>query len=205
MARECFLDEIAGATGSDPVDFRLALLAADDGADEAQKSRRLRLAAVIRLAAENSGWGGPLAAGRARGIAAHIYDGETTLAQVAEVSIERGPARTASSARSTAAVINPLGLEAQVESAVVWGLCQVLGGQITFRGGRVQETNFANCPILRYSETPVIETHSIAGSPQPLGAGEQPVAPVAAAVLNALSTLTGKRLRRLPVSAGDLG
>lgn len=207
IARECFLDEIAQATGRDPVALRLDLLAADAGADDAQKARRQRLAAVLRLAAEKAGWGRALAPGHAMGIAAHIYDGETTLAQVAEVSIERGAPRVHRfvCAIDCGPVINPLGLEAQVESAVVWGLCQVTGGQITIRQGRVQETNFVDYPILRYSETPVIETHSIAGAPQPLGAGEQPVAPVAAAVLNALSSLTGKRLRRLPVTAGDLG
>jgi isoquinoline 1-oxidoreductase beta subunit len=206
MARECFLDEIALATGVDPVALRLGLLEAPDAADDAEKSRRRRLAAVIRLAAEKAGWGGPRARGHALGIAAHVYDGETTMAQVAEVSVERGAVRVHRfvCAIDCGKVVNPLGLEAQVESAVVWGLSQALGGKITFRQGRVQQANFADYPILRYSETPVIETYAIESGPQPLGAGEQPAAPVGAAVLNALSTLTGKRLRRMPVTAAYL-
>ena len=92
-----------------------------------------------------------------------------------------------------------------MEGAAVWGQSQTFGGKLTIRAVCVQEQTFADYPILRYSGTPVIETHVIESGTQPLGAGEQPVAPVAAAVLNALSTLTGKRIRRLPVSAGDLG
>ena len=99
------------------------------------RSQRLRLAAVIRLAAETSGWGRPLPPGRGRGIAAHIYDGETTLAQVAEVSVEHGALRVRRfvCAIDCGPVVNPLGLEAVVESGVVWGLSQTLGREITIR------------------------------------------------------------------------
>jgi len=206
MARECFVDEIANATGRDPVQFRLELLAASDGADEAQRSRRARLAAVIRLASEKAAWGRPLPAGRARGIAAHVYDGETTLAQVAEVSVDGGHLRVHRfvCAIDCGPVVNPLGLEAQVESGVVWGLSQVLCNEVTFRNGRTEVSNFGDYPIVRLGETPVIETFAIEGASQPLGAGEQPAAPVAAAVLNALFAATGKRIRHLPVREEDL-
>jgi CO/xanthine dehydrogenase Mo-binding subunit len=206
MARECFLDEIAHATRQDPVALRLALLAANDGADDATKSQRARLAAVIRLAAEKAGWGNPLPAGRARGIAAHVYDGETTLAQIAEVSVEGGVPRVHRyvCAIDCGPVVNPLGLEAVVESGVVWGLSQTLGGKITFKDGRTEQSSYADYPILRLSETPAIETHFIEGAKQPLGAGEQPVAPVAAAVLNAVFAATGKRVRQVPIEAGML-
>jgi isoquinoline 1-oxidoreductase subunit beta len=207
MARECFLDEIAGAVRKDPVALRLALLAERDGADEAMQAQRRRLAAVIRLAAEKSGWGTPLSKGRGRGIAAHVYDGETTLAQVAEVSIAGGVPRVHRlvCAIDCGPVVNPLGLEATVESGVVWGLSQTLGGHITFRDGRAEQSSYADYPILRLSETPAIETHIIEGAKQPLGAGEQPAAPVAAAVLNALFATTGRRVRRVPVGAGGEG
>ena len=207
MARECFLDEIARAVGKDPAALRLTLLAERDGANDALQAQRRRLAAVIRLAAEKSGWGTPLPPGRGRGIAAHVYDGETTLAQVAEVSIAGGSPRVHRfvCAIDCGPVVNPLGLEAVVESGVVWGLSQTLGGHITFRGGRVEQSSYADYPILRLSETPAIETHFIEGAKQPLGAGEQPVAPVAAAVLNALFAATGKRVRRVPVGAQDWG
>jgi isoquinoline 1-oxidoreductase beta subunit len=207
MARECFLDEIAHATGKDPVTLRLDLLAAGEGADPRQEATRSRLAAVIRLVAEKAGWGRALPSGRGLGIAAHVYDGETTLAQIAEVSVAKGALRVHRfvCAIDCGPVVNPLGLAAQVESAVVWGLSQTLGGEITFRNGRIEQTGFGDYPILRLSETPTIETYTIAGAPRPLGAGEQPVAPVAAAALNAVFAATGKRIRRLPVASGDLG
>jgi len=207
MARECFLDEIAHATGKDPVTLRLDLLAAGEGADPRQEATRSRLAAVIRLVAEKAGWGRALPSGRGLGIAAHVYDGETTLAQIAEVSVAKGALRVHRfvCAIDCGPVVNPLGLAAQVESAVVWGLSQTLGGEITFRNGRIEQTGFGDYPILRLSETPAIESYTIEGAPRPLGAGEQPVAPVAAAALNAVFAATGKRIRRLPVASGDLG
>ena len=206
MARECFVDEIAHAIGRDPVQLRLDLLAANDDADAAQRSRRARLAAVIRLASEKAGWGRPLPTGRARGIAAHVYDGETTLAQVAEVSIDGGHllVHRFVCAIDCGPVVNPLGLEAQVESGVVWGLSQVLCNDVSFKNGRAEISNFGDYPIPRLPETPVIETFAIEGASQPLGAGEQPAAPVAAAVLNALFAATGKRVRHLPVREADL-
>ena len=203
MARECFVDEIAAATKQDPVKLRLALLASPSG-DEAVQAERKRLAAVIQLAAEKSGWGGALPPGRGRGIAAHVYDGETTLAQVAEVSVESGAVRVHRfvCAIDCGPVVNPLGLEAVVESGVVWGLSQTLGGRITFKDGRAEQSSYADYPILRLSETPAIETWFIEGAKQPLGAGEQPVSPVAAAVLNAIFAATGKRVRRVPIGDG---
>ena len=203
MARECFLDEIAAALGRDPVALRLALLEGKDDANDALLAQRRRLAAVIRLATEKSGWGKALPPKRGRGIAAHVYDGETVLAQVAEVSVENGAPRVHRfvCAMDCGPVVNPLGLEAVVESGVVWGLSQTLGAEVTFRDGQAQQTSYGDYPILRLSETPAIESHFIEGAPQPLGAGEQPVAPVAAAVLNALAAATGKRVRRVPVGA----
>ncbi len=207
MARECFLDEIAHAGGLDPVTLGLSLLETDDGAPEVQRALRARLAAVIRLAAEKAGWPEATAPGRALGIAAHVYDGETTLAQVAEVSVEGGVPRVHRfvTAFDCGLVVNPLGLEAQVESGVVWGLSQTRGGEITLRNGRVEQSSFGDYPILGIADTPAIETYTIEGVAQPLGAGEQPVAPVAAAVLNALFRLTGRRIRHLPIRAVDVG
>jgi isoquinoline 1-oxidoreductase beta subunit len=207
MARECFMDEIANATGRDPVAMRVEYLEAADTADEAERSRRQRLVKVIRLAAEKAGWGRTLPAGEGLGIAAHVYDGETTLAQVAHVSVKGGALEVLRvvCAIDCGPVVNPLGLEAQVESAVVWGLSQTMCGDVTFRAGRLEQTSYADYPMLRLDQTPVIETHAAPGAPQPLGAGEQGVAPVAAAVLNAVFAATGRRVRHLPITAADLG
>jgi isoquinoline 1-oxidoreductase beta subunit len=206
MARECFMDEIAHATGQDPVAMRLAYLEAADDADQDQRTRRARLAKVIRLAGEKAGWSRALPPGEGLGIAAHLYDGETTLAQIAHVRVKDGAVQVLRlvCAIDCGLVVNPLGLSAQIESGVIWGLSQTLCAEATFRAGRLEQSGFADYPMLRLAQAPAIETHFVPGGAQPLGAGEQPVAPVAAAVLNATFAATGRRVRHVPITAADL-
>lgn len=206
MARECFMDEIAHATGQDPVAMRLAHLEAADDADQDQRTRRARLAKVIRLAAEKAGWARTLPPGEGLGIAAHLYDGETTLAQIAHVRVKDRAVQVLRlvCAIDCGLVVNPLGLAAQIESGVIWGLSQTLCAEATFRAGRLEQSGFSDYPMLRLAQTPEIVTHFVPGGAQPLGAGEQPVAPVAAAVLNATFAATGRRVRHVPVTAADL-
>ena len=90
-------------------------------------------------------------------------------------------------------------------AAMVWGQSQTLCAEATFRAGRLEQSGFADYRMLRLSQVPAIETHFAAGGAQPLGAGEQPVAPVAAAVLNATFAATGRRVRRVSLTAADLG
>lgn len=201
LARECFLDELAQAAGKDPVEFRLALL--EGGGDP----NRARLARTLRAAAERSGWGAPPPAGRGRGIAANIYDGDTVMTQVAEVSVSASGAVRVHRmvvALDCGRVVNPLGLEGQVESAIAWGLTAALKGEVTFANGLAEQSSYADYPVLSMAEMPAVEVHVLEGDRPPLGIGEQPVAPVAAALHNALFAATGKRLRRSPVRASDL-
>jgi isoquinoline 1-oxidoreductase beta subunit len=92
----------------------------------------------------------------------------------------------------------------QIESGVVWSLSN-MKNEITFRGGRAEQSSFAQFPVVMIDETPVIETHLVGGlENDPSGVGETAVCPVAPAVANALSRLAGRRVRRLPVKAEDL-
>jgi len=169
---------------------------------------RRRLRRVLQLAAEKSGWGKPLPAGRFRGLACNVYDGETHVAYVAEVSVP--PGRPAGAlpfvvhrvvcAIDCGVVINPLGVEQQVESGVVWGLSN-MKGEITFAGGAAVESSFRDFPVVRMSEAPVVETHIVPShGEQPFGVGEPTVPPIIPAVANACFAATGKRIRRLPVT-----
>jgi isoquinoline 1-oxidoreductase beta subunit len=210
FARECFVDELAAAAGRDPLAFRLSLL---EGAPDAVKAGSLtidrrRLRRVLRLAAEKSGWGTPLPAGRARGLACNVYDGEIHVAYVAEVSAPRDRPKgrlpfvvhRVVGAIDCGVIVNPLGVEQQVESGVVWGLSNMIG-EITFRDGQAEQDSYADFPVLRMSDTPVIETHLVPShGDQPFGMGEPTVPPLIPAVANALHAVTGKRVRRLPVS-----
>jgi CO/xanthine dehydrogenase Mo-binding subunit len=193
---------MAHAAGKDPLEFRLELL--EPGRIVQAGNLKLdqgRLRNVLRLAAENAGWGKPLPKNWGRGIAANIYDGETCLAQVAEVSVEDGRVRVRRivCAVDCGIVVNPSGVEAQVEGGIAFGLSTVLGGEITLKGGRVEQGTYRDYPVIRIDQMPVVETHIVQSEVSPTGMGEQPVPPVAPAVLNAYFAATGKRVRRLPL------
>jgi isoquinoline 1-oxidoreductase beta subunit len=186
---ESFIDELAGAAGKDPFEFRRALLG---------KSPRHRRA--LELAAEKAGWGSPLPAGRARGIAVAESFG-SFVAQVAEVSLGNGAPRVhrVVCAFDCGPVVNPDIIAAQVESAIVFGLTAALFGEITIEKGRAVQGNFDTYRLLAMSEMPEIETHIVPSTDSQGGVGEPATPPIAPAVANALAALTGKRIRRLPL------
>ena len=188
---ESFVDELAAAAGKDPVEFRLALLA-----------RAPRFKAVLALAAEKSGWGGKLAAGRARGVALHESFG-TIVAQVAEVSLQAGVPRVhrVTCALDCGTVINPGIVAQQMESSVVFALSAALHGRIDIERGVVQQTNFPGYPIVKLAAAPLVDTWLVPSELPPGGVGEPGVPPLAPAVANALFALTGKRHRSLPLLA----
>jgi len=187
---ESFIDELAATAGKDPVEFRRELLA-----------NQPRLLGVLNLAAEKAGWGKPLPAGRALGVAAVNCFGSFN-AQIAEVSITQGKVRVhrVVSAVDCGQVVNPAGVQQQMQSAVVYGLSAALRGNITFDKGRVQQTNFHQYEPLRMDEMPLIETHIVPSTNSPGGMGEVGTPAIAPAVGNAIFRATGKRIRRMPFS-----
>ena len=191
---ECFLDELAAASKTDPLTLRLQLL---DG--------QPRMKAVLQRAAAEAGWDSPAPAGRARGLALH-HSFETTVAQVAEVSLEGGQPRVhrVTCAVDCGRVVNPDGVAAQLEGAVGFGLTAVLHGAITLREGRVQQSNFHDYQMLRMNEMPVMDVHLLKGSGEPGGMGEIGTSMVAPAFVNALFAATGKRFRSYPVPTEEL-
>jgi isoquinoline 1-oxidoreductase subunit beta len=134
-------------------------------------------------------------------------EGYTSLiAQVAEVSIEGGKLKVQ---RITCVIdcgqaVNPRIVESQLESGIVYGLSAALWGDVTLRGGRVQQSNFNNYRVLRLNELPELDVHVVASDAQPGGVGEVAVPLVAPALCNAIFAATGKRLRSLPVAAHAL-
>ena len=186
---ETFIDELADVAGQDPLAFRRTLLA--------DAPRHL---GVLNLAAEKAGWGGPLADGRARGIAVH-ESFNTRVAEVAEVSLENGRPRVhrVVCAVDCGVAVNPEVIRMQLESAVAYALSAMLYGAITLKEGRVEQGNFDGYRVLRIAEMPVVEVHIVPSSEAPTGIGEPGTPPLAPAVANALFRLTGKRVRTLPV------
>jgi isoquinoline 1-oxidoreductase beta subunit len=98
-------------------------------------------------------------------------------------------------------VINPDGVEAQMEGGIIYGLTAALNGRITIDGGRVVQGNFDDYPLLTIDEMPVIEVAVVPSAEPPTGTGEPGLPAIAPAVANAVSALTGRRVRSLPISA----
>ena len=186
---ECFVDELAAAAGKDPYEFRRALLA-----------KHPRHLAVLELAASKAGWGSPLPAGRARGIAVAEAFG-SFCAQVAEVVVENGKIwiQRVTCAIDCGQVVNPDTVVAQMESAIVYGLTAALKGEITLKNGRVEQSNFRDYPLLRMDEMPPIDVHIVQSGAHPGGVGEPGTPPIAPAVANAVFAATGKPVRKLPI------
>jgi isoquinoline 1-oxidoreductase subunit beta len=190
FANESFIDELAIAAGKDPYAYRMSLL-----------EKQPRFANVLKLAADKAGWGTPLPAGRSRGIA--LMEGyDTYMAQVAEISLEGGAVKVhkVTVAADLGRMVNPDTVEAQIQSSIVFGLGAATMQEITLVNGRVQQTNFNTFPLVRMYETPVIDITLVNSTEKPGGIGEPATALVAPAVANAVAALTGKRVRKLPIT-----
>ena len=187
---ESFIDELAHELRQDPLAFRLSLL-----------KESPRHAAVLKLAAEKSGWSTAAPAGRARGVALHESFG-SIVAEVVEVSLANGRPKLhrVVCAADIGTVVNPGIVAQQMESAVIFGLSAALYGRIDIEGGLVKQNNFPNHPVALLADTPLIETHLVPSTRAPAGVGEPGTPPLAPALANALFVLTGKRLRELPLT-----
>lgn len=195
LVNESFIDEVAAASGFDIIQSR--------GWSYGDSP----LMRVMERALELSGWDHPVPRGRARGIAAHSTFGVTHVAQVHEVSVTEDGKVTIHRivcVVDCGRVINPDMVTAQIEGGIIFGLSAAFGSQVTIIDGRVVESNFHNCPILRFDETPPIEVHILPSNQPPQGVGEMGVPTTIPALLNAIYHATGKRLRRIPIRPEDL-
>jgi isoquinoline 1-oxidoreductase beta subunit len=188
---ETLMDEVAKTLGKDPVQLRRELL-----------KDKPRVLNVLDVAAAKSGWGSAPPQGRARGIAVHESFG-SVCAQVAEVSLQDGAPRVhrVVAVFDCGLVVNPMGVEAQAQSAIAYGLGAALYSAITLADGKVEQSNFHDYRVLRLADMPVVEVHLTGNGDKPTGVGEPATPPIAPAVANALFALTGKRARKLPFAA----
>jgi isoquinoline 1-oxidoreductase subunit beta len=192
FAVDGFMDELAHAAKADPVQFRL------DHIDDSPWGVRMR--ATIQAAAKAANWGGPVPAGRARGVAC-ATDVNTTVCEIAEISMDAQNRITVHkfwAAIDPGLVVNPDGVKAQVEGNIMWGVGSTLIEEARIEDGRVSAANFDGYPLLTIKGAPQVETVLLESDGVVRGIGEPGIAPVAAAIGNALFALTGKRLRQIP-------
>jgi len=184
---ESFIDELAHAAHADPLAYRLGLM------------QDLRSRAVLERAAKEAGWGKRLPKGEGLGLVVLNLWG-TAIAMALQVRVSGGEISVPQLhvAVDCGVAINPLGIAAQVESGAIFGLSAALFGEVTFRDGRAEPSNYHDYRVLRLNEAPAIHTHVLTSTAKPGGMGEPPCAVVAPALANAIFAATGKRLRDLP-------
>ena len=186
---ESLIDELAEAADKDPVEYRRALL-----------KDHPRHLGVLNLAVEKANWNAPLPDGHALGVAVHESFG-SYVAQVAEVSQDNLAIRVhrVVCAVDCGIAVNPQSIAAQMESCIAFGLGFALHSKLTFKNGKVQQSNYHDYQVLRLNEMPRVEVHIVPSTDKPGGIGEAGVPPTAPAVANAVFALTGQRLRELPL------
>jgi len=196
---ECFIDEIAHATGQDPLALRRTLMA-----------KHPKHLAVLNAAADRAGWGraAPDIGGQKvyRGLAQTMGFG-SYVAACAEVSVSPAGALTIHrivAATDSGHAVNPQQIEAQVEGSFVYGLSAALFGECTVRNGRIEQRNFDTYPVLKMDRMPKVETIVMPSGGFWGGVGEPTIAVAAPAVLNAIFAATGKRIRELPLKNQSL-
>lgn len=192
---ECFIDELAHATGQDPLAFRRKLMA-----------NHPKHLAVLNAAAAKAGWGTPAPAGVFRGLCQTMGFG-SYVAACAEVSVSNDGVlkiHRIVAATDPGHAVNPQQIEAQIEGSFVYGLSAALYGECTVKDGRIEQDNFSTYQVLKMNEMPKVESVIMPSGGFWGGVGEPTIAVAAPAVLNAIFAATGKRIRDLPLKNHSL-
>lgn len=189
-ATEVFFDEVAHAAGQDPATLRQQLL----------KEHPRHLAVLNKVLAE-SNWGSALPAGTGLGVAVH-ESFASFVAQVAQVKVNDDKSYQVEKvwcAVDCGVAVTPDVIVAQMEGGIGYGLSAILGEAITLDGGKVVQNNFYDYTPLRINQMPDIKVFIMPSDVAPTGVGEPGTPPIGPAVANAIRSVTGKAVTKLPI------
>jgi isoquinoline 1-oxidoreductase beta subunit len=208
FAVNVFADELAWAAGADPLDYRLKLLGADRQIEFGHSAFKLdtgRLKNVLKMAAEEAGWGKTLPKGYGMGLAVH-YSFLSYVAAVVLLKVEgnRVSVEKVNMAVDCGQTVNTDTITAQMEGSVIFGISLAFFGKISVKKGVVQQSNFHNFLLVRMPQSPEIEVQIVKNNEPPTGIGEPGVPVIAPAIVNAIYAVTGKRYRDLPLAEHSL-
>ncbi|MBI5423823.1 MAG: xanthine dehydrogenase family protein molybdopterin-binding subunit [Opitutae bacterium] len=203
---ESFLDEIAHATGRDPLALRLDLLGADRVLPKINFNTG-RMKSVLRGVADDAKWGRTFPRGEGLGLASY-YSHAGYFAEVVHASVAPDGTLKVHEVWVVADVgpiMNLSGAENQVQGSVVDALGAAWLQEITVERGAVVQGNFNDYPLLRIDAAPPrVNVRFLQSDNPPTGLGEPGYPPLPPALCNAIFAATGKRIRRLPLTRNDL-
>jgi isoquinoline 1-oxidoreductase beta subunit len=200
---QSFLHELSVAAKRDHVEFLLEIMGEPRwlSPGDVRSLNTGRAAGVIKLAAERGGWGRKMPAGRALGLAFH-FSHAGHFAEVAEVSVDsrkKIKVHRVTVVGDVGPILNPRNAEHQCIGCVTDGLSAMMALEVTMEQGKIAQSNFDAYPLLRNADAPEVDVHFIESDHAPTGLGEPALPPLAPAVCNAIFTVTGHRIRTLPI------
>jgi len=203
-AEQAFLDEVAYAAGKDPIAFRLELL------EKAKKTPvgdilydidRMRV--VTELVAEKAGWGKDKS--KAQGFSLY-FSHRSYVAQIGEVTMKNGKPEITKvyAGVDCGVVINQSGAQQQTMGGILDGIGHAMYGNLTFKDGVPEQSNYNNYRLIRMKNIPDVEVHFVDNGIDPTGLGEPALPPTGGAVANAIFKATGKRIYKQPFVEQDV-